>query len=93
MRLFSNTYLVGTELVFPYVRGERTLINTEDLEKYVKRNEQKERGKILKMMKLKAQSYSDVFRELLENNLSDNNDIEEIMAANKVLIQRQSALY
>ncbi|TNV84653.1 hypothetical protein FGO68_gene6953 [Halteria grandinella] len=93
VRLFSNTYLVGTELAFPYTKGDKCLINTEELEHYVKRNEEKEKSKIAKIMQQRNLTYAQLFRHLLEKNLSDDQEIEAILQANKAAIIMQSKLY
>ena len=40
-RVVPNTYLMGTDIVHPYIKNNKVMVNVEELDGYLKRNEKR----------------------------------------------------
>jgi len=68
---------MGTELTYPYLKGGSCLmINVEELSAYLKRNQKIQESKIKQLMKRKNMTYREVIRDLLENQIPDDREVD-----------------
>jgi len=79
-RLQSSSYLMGTELTYPYLKGNtRLMVNVEDLSVYLKRNEKIQQSKIKALMSKSRLGYRDLVKGLIERHMVDDHEVDRIM--------------
>jgi uncharacterized protein (DUF1499 family) len=79
-RLHSSSYLMGTELTYPYLKGNtRLMVNVEDLSVYLKRNEKIQQSKIKALMCKSRLGYRDIVKGLIERHIVDDHEVDRIM--------------